>query len=353
VASIPDIDISTPTIKDVARRAGVSASSVSRFLRGERVRNAGPIQQAVDELGFRPSPLARSLKSGLTQHVALVVPDVSNPFFAEVVKGSEAVSRRAGYNILLVNTDESVEREHEVMAALAGRVDGIILAPATERAEAVADLRRAGAPIVFLDRELEGNETFDCVLVDNAGGARLAAEHLIELGHERIGLISGPLDTTPGRGRHEGFVDALAESDIELSPSYVQIADFREEGGYQATLRLLAAEPPPSAVFAANNFMSIGALRALDTLGVTMPDELSFVGFDDLKLAELLKPSLTVVSRPTEEQGALAMRLLLDRLGGKDNTPPRRIVLETKLTVRGSTAAPAALHAALARREAS
>jgi LacI family transcriptional regulator len=318
----------------------VSASSVSRFLRGERVRNAAVIQQAIDELRFRPSPLARSLKSGITHLIALVVPDVSNPFFAEVVKGSEAVSRRAGYNILLVNTDESVEREHELLAALSGRVDGIILAPATERAEAVADLRGTGAPIVFLDRELHGNEDFDCVLVDNAGGARLAAEHLIALGHKRIGLISGPIDTTPGRGRHEGFVDALEQAEIELPPSYVQIADFREQGGYQAALRLLAAEPPPSAIFAANNLMAIGALRALATVGVATPDELSFVGFDDLKLAELLKPSLTVVSRPTEEQGALAMRLLLDRLGGNEDVAARRIMLETQLTVRGSTAAP-------------
>lgn len=313
-------------------------------MRGERVRSAGLIQQAVDELGFRPSPLARSLKSGITHLVALVVPDVSNPFFAEVVKGSEAVSRRAGYHILLANTDESVEREHELFEALSGRVDGIILAPATEGAEAVADLRSAGIPIVFLDRELHGNEAFDCVLVDNAGGARLAVEHLISLGHERIGLISGPIDTTPGRGRHEGFVETLTDAGIELPSSYVQIADFREEGGYQAALRLLAAEPPPSAVFAANNLMSIGALRAFDTLGVTTPDELSFVGFDDLKLAGLLKPSLTVVSRPTEEQGALAMRLLLDRLSGKDDMPARRIVLDTQLTVRGSTAAPHESH---------
>jgi LacI family transcriptional regulator len=324
----------------VARRAGVSTASVTRYLRGQRVRSASAIAEAVRELDYRPSEVARSLKSGMTRSVGVVVPDVSNPFFAAVVKGAESVSRLDAYNISLFNTDEDPEREYEVLAALRGRVDGLILAPVTEDAETAADLRRAEVPIVLLDRELRGNDDFDAVLIDNAGGARLAVEHLVGLGHRRIGLISGPLDTTPGRGRHEGFIAALEHAGIEFDETHVQQGDFRQEGGYQAALRLLALQPPLTAIFAANNLMSIGALRALHDMGVSVPGDVSFIGFDDHALAELLAPPLTVIDRPTEEQGALAMRLLLNRLSGATTDQPRRIVLDTALRARGSCAPP-------------
>ena len=318
----------------------MSTASVTRFLRGQRVRSAIAIAEAVRELDYRPSELARSLKSGVTRSIGVVVPDVSNPFFAAVVKGAETVSRRDSYNISLCNTDENAEREHEVLAALRGRVDGLILAPVTEEAETVADLQRAEVPIVLLDRELRGNTGFDAVLIDNAGGARQAVEYLVGLGHERIGLISGPTDTTPGRGRYDGFVKALDEAGIELDEAHVQQGEFREDGGYQAALRLLAVQPPVTAIFAANNLMSIGALRALHDMGVSVPGDVSFIGFDDHALAELLAPPLTVIDRPTEEQGALAMRLLLNRLGAAPGDEPRRIVLDTTLRARGSCAAP-------------
>jgi len=176
------------------------------------------------------------------------------------------------------------------------------------------------------------------VLVDNAGGAAAAANHLLDLGHERIGFICGPLDTTPGRGRHEGFRTALEGRGLELDPDCLQIGDFREQSGYQSALRLLALERPPTAVFAANNLMSIGALHAFHELGIRLPDDLSFIGFDDLDLCELLASPLTVIERPMEEQGALAARLLLNRLSGRPGTSRRRIVLETRLVIRRSCA---------------
>ena len=268
------------------------------------------------------------------------MPDITNPFFAAVVKGAESISRQGDYNIFLCNTEESSQREEAVLRDLVGRVDGIILAPATESASISPRLRDAGVPIVFLDREVHDSEGFDSVLVDNEGGARAAAEHLLSLGHTRIALISGPLDTTPGRGRHDGFIAALADAGIDPEPGLVQTGEFRQEGGYQAALRLLALERPPTAIISANNLMTVGALRALHALRTRVPEEISIVGFDDLELAELLAPPLTVVSRPMERQGALAMRLLLNRLAASD-TAPRRIVLDTGLRVRGSTAPPA------------
>lgn len=186
----------------------MSTSSVSRHLKGITVQRADRIAEAMDELGFRPSDVARWLKSGKTTALGLVVPDVTNPFFAAVVKGAESVANGAGYSVVLCNTDESPDREHEVLATMRGRVDGLLLAPARDDAETVESLAALGIPVVLVDRTLPDPGPTDSVLIDNAGGAAAAARHLLELGHRRIGLISGPLDTTPGGERHDGFVDA-------------------------------------------------------------------------------------------------------------------------------------------------
>jgi DNA-binding LacI/PurR family transcriptional regulator len=324
------------TIWDVARRAGVSSTTVSRHLAGQRVREAAAVQASIEALDFRANEVARSLKSGVTRTIGLVVPDVSNPFFAAVAKGVESVSRQLELNVFLSNTDENDERERAVLRGLIGRVDGVILAPAREKSDNTAELRRAGVPIVLLDRRLEDGEDLDCVLVDSAGGAAQAAEHLLGLGHQRFGLISGPLDTTPGRERYEGFTAALEAAGVHLDPALMQMGDFKEDSGYQAALRLLGLPFAVTAIFAANNLMSIGALQALHHLGVRVPEEVSFIGFDDLELAELLSPPLTVISRPTIEQGVLAMRLLRNRIEGKGRGRAQHIVLDTRLTVRGS-----------------
>ncbi|GIF69235.1 LacI family transcriptional regulator [Asanoa ishikariensis] len=329
--------MSEATIGDVARRAGVSTTTVSRFLAGQSVRAEESIRAAVQDLAYRPSPAARSLRSGRTRSIAVVVPDVTNPFFAAVVKGAEAVARQDEYHLFLSNTDENVDREAAVLADLVGRVDGAILAPTVESDEAPLRAQQAGLPIVFLDREIggTGSDLFDSVLVDNAGGSRRAAEHLLDLGHRRIAIVNGTVNSTPGRQRREAFLETLQK--VETVHVYEEVGDFREQGGYQAVMRLLALEHPPTALFVTNNLMTVGALRALHDLGIRVPDQLSIIGFDDLDLAALLMPPLTVVSRPMEEQGALAMRLLLRRLSESGDVTARRIVLETNLLVRGST----------------
>jgi LacI family transcriptional regulator len=318
----------------------VSVATVSRHLQGANVRAADRVRKAIEELQFRPQPAARSLKSRVTRSIAVVVPDITNPFFAAVVKGIESISRTDGYNVFLYNTEDDGGREASIVADLYGRVDGVILTPADESPEAAARLASIGTPIVLLDRELGDGDRFDSVVVDNEGGAAQAARYLLSLGHTDIGVISGPLDTTPGRSRHDGFLSVLAEHGIELLPTRIQVSDFREEGGYQTTLRMLACETPPTAIFVTNNLMCAGALRALHDMRVKLPGELSLVGFDDLQLAELLNPPLCVVARPMEEQGALAMRLLLNRLG-RESGRARRIVLDTRLIVRESCGPPA------------
>ncbi|HLH57840.1 MAG TPA: LacI family DNA-binding transcriptional regulator [Streptosporangiaceae bacterium] len=330
-----------PNISDVARRAGVSTATVSRFLRGQRVREEAAIRQVIDELGYRPKAAARSLRSGVHYAIAVVVPDVANPFFADLVKGIESVCRGGPYNVLLVNTDESVELEDAVVGDILQRVDGIILAPATEQDKTPDRIKESGVPVVFADRELRG-QRFDSVLVDNAEGARSAAGYLAGLGHSRIAIISGPLNTTPGRERHDAFVTAVEDLGGQIPDEYRQISDFREGGGYQAMLRLLALPQPPTAVFCANNLMTVGALKALNSMRIRVPQDLSIIGFDDLDLAPLLWPPLTVIDRPTVEQGVLAARLLLARLAGQGDPEPQRVVLSTRLIERASCTIPPA-----------
>ncbi len=318
----------------------MSTTTVSRHLAGQNVRKAAAVQASIEALDFRASHTARTLRSGITRTIGLVVPDVSNPFFAAVAKGVESVSRELDLNVFLSNTDENVELERKVLQGLVGRVDGVILAPAREGHDSTAGLRRAGVPIVLLDRRLRDADDLDSVLVNSFGGALHAAEHLLSLGHQRIGFISGPLDTTPGRERYNGFVEALESAGLGPDPDLIQMGDFKIDSGYQATLRLLGHPTAVTAIFAANNLMTIGMLRALHHMGVRVPDELSVVGFDDLELAELLSPPLSVVARPSVEQGVLAMRLLRSRIEAKGPEEGQHIVLDTRLTVRGSCAQP-------------
>jgi DNA-binding LacI/PurR family transcriptional regulator len=326
-------------IHDVAQRAGVSTATVSRYLRGHNVRSDDAVRQAIDELRYRPQAAARSLRSGIHYAIAVVVPDVTNPFFAALVKGIESVFRPGPYSVLLANTDESSELEEAVLADIVRRVDGIILAPATEQEQTPLELRRAGVPVVFVDRELTGG-SIDSVLVDNIGGGRMAAQHLLALGHRRIAIISGPLNTTPGRERYEGFTRELEVHGHAGNESYLQLADFRETGGYQAMLRLLALQERPTAVFSANNVMTVGALKALHSMRVAVPAEVSVVGFDDLDLAELVQPALTVIDRPASEQGILAARLLNNLLANPVPHMSQRVVLPVRLIERESTAPP-------------
>ena len=329
-----------PTITDVAEKAGVSVSTVSRHLQGDRVRTAKNIDLAIADLRFRPSPAAQSLKSGRTGAIALVVPDIANPFFAAIVRGAESITAQGGHTIFLANTDECATRETEVVEDLIGRVDGVLLAPASENNLNPQRLADAGVPTVLVDRETPSSGGFDAVLIDNYGGARSAIEYLISKGHERIATIAGSVESTPGRLRLDGYQDTMTAHGITPPPESVQFGGFMEHLGYQAMMRLLAQPDPPTAVFVANNLMTIGALRALKDVGVRLPRDMSIIGFDDHVFAEIIDPPLTVIDRPMEEQGALAMRILLSRLSGDSPGRVRRVVLDTQLIERASCGPP-------------
>lgn len=329
--------MSTVTITDVAKYVGVSVATISRHLSGFTVRNEEKIRQAIIELNYRPSAAARNLKSGRTGIIAIVVPDITNPFFASIVEGAEGAVGEDRM-ILLVNTGDSRHREEKALAQLFGRVDGVIMAPLTEDEEGPSFFSQFGLPIVFVDRVTQDDEKFSTALTDNAKGASIATNHLIALGHKKIAMISGPLSTTPGKKRADGFKASLKESGLPCR--YFIESDFSEEGGYAAMCALLEREDAPTAVFTANNLMTIGALHALRDRGVAVPSQISIIGFDDLDFAELMSPPLTVIARDARLQGALAMELMIKQLTNGASTQPEHSMVDVQLVERGSCAPP-------------
>lgn len=331
--------MSTVTITDVAKRAGVSVATISRYLSGFTVRNAEEIREVIDQLNYRPSAAARNLKSGRTGIIAIIVPDITNPFFASIVEGAESAVGDDRM-VLLVNTGAIREREEKALSQLFGRVDGVIMAPSTEEQIAPAFFSQYGLPIVYVDRVTRDGERFSSVLVENSKGAALATQHLIGLGHSKIAMIGGPQSATPGKRRADGFREAMASSQLEVADEYFVESDFTEAGGYQAMRQLLSLDTPPTAVFTANNLMTMGALRALGEAKVSIPRDISLVGFDDFDFAKLMNPPITVIARDARLQGSHAMELMIRQLNCGSATEPEHSMVDVNLVERGSCAPP-------------
>ena len=328
-------------MKDVAERARVSVSTVSHVLNGTRKVAEGTrvgVLAAVEELGYRPNLLAKGLKTRRTYTLGLLIPDIQNPFFTSVVRGVEDVALSRGYHLFLCNTDEDAGREDEYVVELAKKgVDGLMVAPSASRAERAGRLRSEGVPFVFVDRRVEGVEA-DVVGVDNRAGMRLVAEHLVGMGHRRVGMVSGPLDKASGRERYEGLKGALEELGSGLEDRLVRFGDFKTAGGREGARGLMDLGTPPTAIVAANNQMTLGALLEIEGRGLRVPEDVSVVGFDDPEWAPLVSPPLTAVAQPTYEMGVRAAGLLLDRIEGVPEAPARSVLLEPWLVVRGSVA---------------
>lgn len=330
------------TMADVARLADVSISTVSRFLRGETVREPERIAAVVDQLGYRPNAAARNLRSQRNHAIAVVQHDITNPYLAGVVQGVNSVAAEHRYSIYLAEgMPGGASAPEEAVLDLSSRVDGFICAALTDEDNVLEALESCGRPAVLLEFEpRDPDHGFDVVVIDDETAARQAVGRLLELGHTRIGVIAGPDTTSPGRNRLRGAELALEEHELELAPPLLEVADFTWDGGYQAAARLMGRSPAPTAIFACNNLMALGCLYCLRDLGARIPEEISFIGFDPLVSSELFNPPPTVVDRPQIEQGALAMRLLEGRISGNAQGPPRRIVLSATLVERESCAPP-------------
>lgn len=328
------------TIKDVAARAGVSFATVSHVLNDtRRVSDAARarVQQAVSELGYVPSALARALKTNQTRMLGVLVPNIENPYFSELTRGIEDCCRRAGYSVFLCNCDDDLQRQsHYVQTLLQRRVDGLLLAVATgEASELEQALRQVRTPLVVVERALPGHLT-DLVRVDNTAGARLAVEHLLSLGHRHIACLAGPARFEVSRARVAGWRQALAAAGIEPDPAWLQEGDFGTADGHRLAHRLLA-RGGISAMFASNDLFALGALRAAAERGVHVPGALSVIGFDGIDLGQFLHPALSSVGYPIRQLGERAASVLIERIQHPD-ARAREVVLAPQLILRESTA---------------
>jgi LacI family transcriptional regulator len=319
---------SPATIHQVAARAGVSAATVSRVMNGARVSPGSErlVRAAAAELGFTPNRTARRLRGQHSEVIALIIPDIENPFFTALARGVENRARAAGYSVVLCNTDDDLERESTYMdIALAEHMAGVILAPAGETSDA-ARLVAHGRPVVAVDRSLHHSD-IDAVTVDNRAAGRSAAESLFAAGFSRVACITGPRTVETAQLRMEGWRQATRERDRADDEELLRYADYRVDGGRAAMVELLGLRNPPDAAVVANNLMAAGALDALHDAGLS-PPAFGLAVFGDLPFASFRRRGIRVVDLPARELGEIAAGLLLDRLAGDDG-PTRTVVLRT------------------------
>ena len=333
------------TLSDIADRAGVSVSTVSRVLnnKAQKYRISSEteqrIQQAAEALNYRPNQIARGLRLKKTNTIGLIAPDVSNPFFAYIIKRVQSVAHALGYGLIVCNTDESLDQEIEHLNLLyRNRVDGLIAMPVGTEYAHYLDWTERKIPLVLLDRCFDQMDV-DSVVVDNAGGAYAAVEHLILAGHERIAFIQGLPGTYTNTARLEGYRAALRDHGIEYNPQIVVGADFRQENGYMEAKLLLSLSDRPSAIFATSDTITLGALQAIYEEGLSIPRDVSVVMFDDVDFAPYLRCPLTAVRQPKELMGEMAVKMLVDNLSG-ERRGSKRISLKPKLVQRNSVAPP-------------
>jgi LacI family transcriptional regulator len=331
------------TLKELAARANVHPSTVSRVANNDpSLRIASTTRSRIEtllrETEYRPNGVARGLKLRQTLVLAVVIPDITNPFFAALFRGIEDGATQRGYQVLLCNTDGSPERQRSHLQSLAARrVDGVILASTFLKDPAVRWLRHQRTPYVLVNRfSDEGVDPF--VGSDDLTGATLATEHLISLGHVRIGHLAGQPTISTGVLRRRGYLAALAEAGLPADPELLVESGFVEEGGTQAMEHLLSLKSPPTAIFAVTDMTAIGAYGVARRKGLRIPEDLAVVGYNDIPLAGRLIPGLTTVHVPIHEFGTVAARLLLEQIEAGQLTP-RRVVFTPQLVVRGSTSA--------------
>jgi len=329
------------TIVELAERAGVSIATVSNVIRGTR--RVSPeltkrVQAAIRELNYSPNEIARSLKVRQTRMLGMVLPDITNPFFPEIIRGAEDTAFERGYFLVTANTDEQIGRERRIVAALrAYRVDGILLASASGKDTShLKSTMDAGVALVCLDRTAPGIKT-DAVLLDNVRGARECVRHIIQKGHRRIAIITGALDLQTGRERLRGYEEALHEADIPLNPRLVLEGDFRYDSGYRLGKQVMQQATRPTAIFVCNGVMTIGVLKAFEEMNIGCPKDVALATFDDLALDSPFHPHLTTVVQPSYEMGTRAATILMDRIEGRLSKEPSIVRVSPTLILREST----------------
>jgi LacI family transcriptional regulator len=334
------------TLRDVAAAARVHPATASRALNPEtRILvsedTARRVTAAAAKLGYRPNPVARSLRTRRSHTVGVLIPDLNNPLFPPIVRGLEDKLAAAGYVALIGNTDADAGRERLIFEQMRARhVDGFVLATATLHDRLLAEAAAADLPVVLMNR-LSQDYSFPSVSVDNEQGARMAISHLTRLGHTRIAHIAGPQEASTGLSRLRGFRDGMAAHGLQVSEDLITYADrYTVEEGARCARELLAAQGGFTAVAAANDMLAVGCYSALDEVGLQCPDDISVIGFNDMPFIDRLRPPLTTVRFPHYQLGTEAAQLLLERIGERE-APVKILYLAPELVVRKSVAAPA------------
>lgn len=327
-------------MKDVAREAGVSVQTVSAVVNDkpgitEGTRNR--VLETINTLGYRPYTVARSLRTRKTRTISLIVSDIANPSFATIASVAEEYAHRHGYSLVVYNTHDDIEREGRYLQTAIDRwIDGVLFVAAQDRMDGLHDLQAAGIPTVAIDRIPEGY-TGPSVSLSNVKAGRMTVEHLVSLGHTRIAHIAGPMHLSLSRERAEGFCATLRERQLDPVVIIASEGNWECASGYAAMQQILAQPSLPTAVFAANDRMAIGAMRATIEAGLRVPEDISFVGLDDIEISAFQNPPLTTIDQSFHELATLSVQLLLDLVAG-DTPEHTRIVVEPQLIVRQSTA---------------
>ena len=340
------------TINDVAKRAGVSAMTVSRVVNGTgytSTETRARVEAAIEELGYVPNALARQLRSKRTKTIALVVSDISNPFFTTIARGVEDYCVGHGFSVMYCNTDEDEAEEEQYLLMLIERqVDGILLVPARSSGDSFRLLHAHRMPVVVLDRRIAAAGV-DSVRCDSEAGAHALAKHLVDMGHRRIAVLTGRRNVSTSVDRVAGCRRALEEAGLTLPDELVHWGGFQfgksnQADGHRMATEMLAAEGErPTAVFCANNFIAFGAIRALRSAGLRVPDDISVVAFDDLPEEWVSEPFLTVAAQPAYEIGHRAAMLLLGHISGDHEPSGQSVVLPFELIIRRSSGPPRVL----------
>jgi LacI family transcriptional regulator len=337
--------IATITIKDIAKKANVSVATVSRVINNsDKVKDGTRevVLQAMEELNYIPSDVARSLSKKETNTIGVVVPDINNPFFGQVIKGISSIADKEDLYMLLCDTDENEQKELKFLEMLKRqRIRGLIITPTMDNdkfnPEYVSALSKLDVPIVLLDRDIKYSN-YDGVFLDNINGAYEAVNCLINEGHKKIAIISGPISSKPGRDRLRGYKKALAMNGIEANDSYIFYGDFKIDSGYKLTKQILKMENPPTAIFVSNNMMNLGCVKALNELNLNVPEDIGLIGFDEVETFEIMGINVSVIARPMAKMGETAMRILLERLNDMNSKEhqAKRVMLYPKLKLKGS-----------------
>jgi LacI family transcriptional regulator len=331
--------------KDIAQKTGVSLATVSRVLNNSgyvKKETRELVLKTMQELGLEGDFVSKRVSKHKNEVIGVVIPDITNPFFGEVIKGINKVADSEKLNFILCDTDENVDKEIRYLEMLKEQnIKGLIITPATDQNEFnrnyLIQLDNMGVPIVLLDRDIKYSH-FDAVFLDSIKGAYEAVEALIKEGHEKIAIIAGPITSKPGRDRVSGYQKALRMNDIQEDDKYMFFGDFRLESGYNLTKEIMNMKEPPSAIFVSNNMMTLGCIKALFEMNLKIPQDIAIIGFDDIEMLNVMNVNISTVSRPTTLMGEEAMNILMERLNNKegDNKTIKKVILPPCLTLRGS-----------------